>query len=40
MRYNEHQIADERFMARAETALNALGQRIGRVERVQDHAAA
>jgi hypothetical protein len=40
MRYNEHRIADERFMARTETALNALGQRIGRVERVQDHAAA
>ena len=39
MRYNEHRIADERFMARAETAVNALGQRIGRVERVQDSAA-
>jgi hypothetical protein len=38
MRYNEHRIADERFMARSETALNALGQRIARVERVQDHA--
>ena len=36
MRYSEHRIADERFMARSETALAALGQRIGRVERVQD----
>jgi hypothetical protein len=38
MRYSEHRIADERFMARSETALAALGQRIGRVERVQDGA--
>jgi hypothetical protein len=39
MRYNEHRIADERFMARTETALSSFGQRIGRVERVQDSAA-
>jgi hypothetical protein len=38
MRYNEHRIADERFMARTETALTSLGQRVGRVERVQDAA--
>jgi hypothetical protein len=38
MRYNEHRIADERFMARTETALNGLGHRIGRLERVQDAA--
>ena len=37
--YTEHRIADERFMARADAALNSLAQRIGRVERVQDHAA-
>ena len=37
--YTEHRIADERFMARAETALHSLAQRIGRLERVQDHAA-
>ena len=40
MRYNEHRITDERFMARTDTALSSLAQRIGRVERVQDHAAA
>jgi hypothetical protein len=38
-RYTEHRIADERFMARTDTALHSLAQRIGRVERVQDHAA-
>jgi hypothetical protein len=37
--YTEHRIADERFMARTDVALNSLAQRIGRVERVQDHAA-
>jgi hypothetical protein len=37
--YTEHRIADERFMARADAALSSLAQRIGRVERVQDHAA-
>ena len=37
--YTEHRIADERFMARTDAALAALAQRIGRVERVQDHAA-
>jgi hypothetical protein len=36
----EHRITDERFMARTDTALSSLAQRIGRVERVQDHAAA
>ncbi len=35
----EHRVADERFMARTDVALNSLAQRIGRVERVQDHAA-
>ena len=30
---------DERFMARTDTALHSLAQRIRRVERVQDHAA-
>src|SRR5258708_3787957 len=39
-RSTEHRIADERFMARTETALTSLAQRVGRVERVQDHAAA
>jgi hypothetical protein len=38
-RYTEHRIVDERFMARTDTALHSLAQRIGRVERVQDHAA-
>jgi hypothetical protein len=38
--YTEHRISDERFMARTDTALNSLAQRIARVERVQDHAAA
>jgi hypothetical protein len=37
--YIEHRIADERFMARTDTALHSFAQRIGRVERVQDHAA-
>ena len=37
--YTEHRIADERFMARTDAALTSLAQRIGRVERVQDHAA-
>ena len=37
-RSTEHRITDERFMARTDTALNSLGQRIGRVERVQDAA--
>jgi hypothetical protein len=37
--YTEHRITDERFMARTDTALHSLAQRIGRVERVQDHAA-
>jgi hypothetical protein len=35
----EHRVADERFMARTDVALHSLAQRIGRVERVQDHAA-
>lgn len=37
--YTEHRIADERFMARTDSALESLAQRIGRVERVQDNAA-
>jgi hypothetical protein len=37
--YTEHRISDERFMARTDTALTSLAQRIGRVERVQDNAA-
>src|SRR5258708_4643189 len=37
--YTEHRIADERFMARTDTALTALAQRVTRVERVQDNAA-
>ena len=37
--YTTHRIADERFMARTDAALSALAQRIGRVERVQDHVA-
>jgi hypothetical protein len=39
MWYTEHRNADERFMARTETALSSVGQRIGRVERVQVNAA-
>ena len=38
-RYTEHRIADERFMARTDTALQSLAQRVGRLERAQDHAA-
>ena len=38
-RYGEHRIADERFMARADAGLRSFAQRIGRLERTQDHAA-
>ena len=38
-RSTEHRIACERFMARTDTALQALSRRIARLERMQDHAA-
>ena len=38
-RSTEHRIATERFMARVDVALRSLAQRIGRLERAQDHAA-
>ena len=38
-RSTEHRMVTERFMARADVALHSVAQRIGRLERVQDHAA-
>ena len=38
-RSTEHRVVTERFMARADVALRSVAQRIGRLERVHDHAA-
>jgi hypothetical protein len=38
-RSTEHRMVTERFMARADVAFRSVAQRIGRLERVQDHAA-